>query len=240
VKSPAVLSALALVLTLAGCGKAKVPDEAPAAAATEAPAATDAPAAAESPAPAAEPVPPAADPAAAAEEDPEAVKKRRQVDYALAEDALVSDARGQWATTATATSTYNDAKDPASYSASQATGAPNVVGFGDDGNAWCPKNDDGGIERLEVGFGKPVNATEIRIRQSAGPGAIIKVELLDDKGTAHTVHEGVDPATYDEFNFWFRKSFEKTPYKVTGAKITLATNAVRGWNEIDAVQLLGD
>lgn len=238
-KTPLTLSAIALSLVLAGCAKKEAAEDTAAAAPAEPAAAPAEPAAAPATAPAAA-EPAATDAAAATEEDPEVVKKRREVEFALAEEALVGDARGQWATTAKATSTYGDAKDPASYSASQATGAPNVVGFGDNGNAWCPKEDDGGIERLEVGFAKPVNATEIRIRQNAGPGAIIKVELIDEAGGAHAVYEGVDSATYDQFNFWFKKSFDKTPYKAKGAKITLATNAVRGWNEIDAVQLIGD
>jgi hypothetical protein len=34
-------------------------------------------------------------------------------------------------------------------------------------------------------------------------------------------------------------TFPKTDYKVDHVKITLATNLVPGWNEIDAVQLLG-
>ena len=224
--------ALSLALLLAGCAK-KEEAAAPAADASAAAPAAEAPAAADAtPAPAAD--------ASAADEDPEVTKKRREVEFALAEDALVADPRGQWAATASASSTYNDAKEPASYSAFQATGAPNVVGFGDNGNAWCPKEDDGGIERLEVGFAKPVNATEIRVRQNSAPGAIIKIELIDTEGTAHVVHDGIDAAKYDAFNFWFKKTFEKTPYKVAGAKITLATNAVAGWNEIDAVQLLGD
>jgi hypothetical protein len=33
---------------------------------------------------------------------------------------------------------------------------------------------------------------------------------------------------------------EKTEYKTQKVKITLATNAVAGWNEIDAVQLIGE
>lgn len=223
-----ILTAMAVAIVLTGCAKQEATDE-PASAADTAAAADAATTAA-----------PATAPAAAAEEDPETVKKRRQVEFALAEEALVNDARGQWATTATATSSYNDAQEPAIYSAFQVTGAPNVPAFGNSGNAWCPKESDAGIERLEVGFGKPVNATEIRIRQNSAPGAIIKVELVDETGKAHTVYEGIDATKYDEFNFWFKAAFEKTPYKVTGAKITLATNAVSGWNEIDAVQLIGD
>lgn len=227
-KTQLILAAVAAALVLAGCAQKQ---------AAEDPTATDPAAAATD---AATTATPAADPAAAAEEDPETVKKRRLVESALAEEAVVTDPRGQWATTAKATSSYNDAQDQASYSAFQVTGAPNVPGFGDNGNAWCPKESDAGIERLEVGFGKPVNATEIRVRQNSAPGAIIKVELVDAAGTAHTVYEGVDATQYDEFNFWFKASFEKTSYQAVGAKITLATNAVNGWNEIDAVQLIGD
>lgn len=226
-KANQILTAIAVAVLLSGCAKQENADD-PAAAA-DAAATTEAATAA----------PPAAAPDAA-EEDPEAAKKRKQVEFALAEEAVVNDARGQWATTAKATSSYNDAQEPASYSAFQATGAPNVPGFGDSGNAWCPKDSDAGIERLEVGFGKPVNATEIRVRQNSAPGAIIKVELVDEAGKPHTVYEGVDATKYDEFNFWFKAAFEKTPYKATGARITLATNAVSGWNEIDAVQLIGD
>ena len=38
----------------------------------------------------------------------------------------------------------------------------------------------------------------------------------------------------------FNVSFEKTAYKTKTVKITLATNSVSGWNEIDAVQLVGE
>ncbi len=129
-------------------------------------------------------------------------------------------------------------KDPDGYSASRATGAPDVPRFGDNDNAWCPKEADAGIDRLEVGFGKPVHATGICIRQSSAPGALIKIELIDDAGKAHAIHEGVDTASCDPYNFWFTRSFAKTPYTVVGARLTLAGNAVSGWNQIDAVQLL--
>ena len=231
-------AALALLTALAACaGKKDEPAEtaAPAsAAATGEPASAPAPASSES-----APATPAAA-APAAEEDEATIEKRKAVEYALNEEKIATDPKGQWASTAKATSTYGDAKDPQDYSASKATGAPDVANFSDNGNAWTAKEADGGIERLEVGFARPVHASEIRIRQSFAPGAIIKVELIDTTGAGHVVYEGVDAATYDKYNFWFRKSFDKTTYQVAGAKITLATNAVPSWNEIDAVQLIGD
>lgn len=225
----------ALLTVLAACaGKKDEPAESaapPSASATGESASAPAPAASE-------PAPAAATPAA--EEDEATIEKRKAVEFALNEEKIATEPKGQWASTAKATSTYGDAKDPQDYSAAKATGAPDVANFSDNGNAWTAKEPDGGIERLEVGFARPVHATEIRIRQSFAPGAIIKVELIDTTGAGHVVYEGVDAATYDKYNFWFRKSFDRTAYQVAGAKITLATNAVSSWNEIDAVQLIGE
>jgi hypothetical protein len=69
-----------------------------------------------------------------------------------------------------------------------------------------------------------------------GSGAVIKVELFDEAGAAHPVWQGADPTK--ELNYLILK-FKPTDYKVNRVKVTLATNAVPGWNEIDAVQLVG-
>ena len=171
-------------------------------------------------------------------------EKAAAIQAALAEDEIVSDPRGQWATSALASSTYASDKAPTaktSYSANAATGAPDVERYGDNGNAWTTETPDKGIEWLEVKFDKPMSASEIRIRQSYSPGALIKVELLSEDGARHMVWQGLDDQQYPASTIaWFNRKFEKTSYLVTGARITLATNAVSGWNEIDAVQLLGD
>lgn len=170
--------------------------------------------------------------------------KAAAIQIALAEEAIASDPRGQWAVSASASSTYSGNKSPEAtdgYTPRMATGAPNVEHYGDNGNAWATETADKGIEWLEVKFAKPVQATELRVRQSFAPGAIIKLELVDEGGAKHGVWQGVDEQQQaDNAITWFSKTFERTPYKVSGARITLATNAVPGWNEIDAVQLLGD
>ncbi len=231
--------ALSLALITAACGKKQ---EAPQTAETEATAAASAAAA-----PDAQPAAPAPAPAAPAEPAASSAvvdERAAAIQAALAEDAIVSDSRGQFAVSAIASSTYSADKKPesrVSYTPNAATGAPDVARYGDNGDAWTPETPDKGIEWLEVTFAKPVNATQIRIRQNFGPGAIIKIELIADDGSRHTVWQGVDDRQYPQSTItWFDRSFEKTAYKVTGARITLATNAVSGWNEIDAVQLLGD
>jgi len=156
--------------------------------------------------------------------------------WALKQDEIKNDPKGQWAIQSTASSTYNDAQGTAPWSANQAAGAPNVQKYGDDGNAWAPKTPDSGIEWLDLKYPKPVHAEEVRVRESCGSGAVIKVEVFDEQGGAHSVWAGNDPTT--ELNYLIVK-FPKTPFKTDRVKVTLATNVVPGWNEIDAVQLVG-
>jgi hypothetical protein len=78
-----------------------------------------------------------------------------------------------------------------------------------------------------------VHAEEVLIRESCGSGAVIKVEVFDEQGAAHTVWVGNDPTT--DRNYLILKT-PKTAFKTDRVKITLATNVVSGWNEIDAVQ----
>lgn len=156
--------------------------------------------------------------------------------WAMKQDQIKNDTNGQWAVSATASSTYDDAKENERWAANQVAGAPNVEKYGDDGNAWAPKTEDAGMEWLEATFANTVNATEVRIRESCGSGTIIRIDLFDEQGVSHTVWAGVDPTT--ELNYLIITS-PRTTYKTNRIKITLATNVVQGWNEIDAIQLVG-
>ena len=187
-------------------------------------------------APASAPAANAAAPATDANASAEASAKMAAADWAMKQDEIKNDPNGQWAIQATAASTYSDAQGTAPYSANQATGAPNVDHYADDGAAWAPKTADGGIELLDLKYPKPVYATEVRVRESCGSGAVVKVEVFDEKGTAHAVWQGNDPTK--ELNYLMAK-FLKTTFKTDRVKVTLATNVVPGWNEIDAVQLVG-
>lgn len=181
---------------------------------------------------------PAATPAApgTADTNAETTAKLAGAAWALKQDEIKNDPHGQWAVQASASSTYNDAKGTDSWSANQMTGPPNVDKYGDDGHAWAPKTPDSGIEWVDLKYPKPVYATELRVRESCGSGALIKAEIFDEQGTAHTVWAGNDPTT--DLNYLVVK-FPKTTFKTDRVKLTLATNVVPGWNEIDAVQLVG-
>lgn len=166
----------------------------------------------------------------------ETTAKLAGAEWAMKQDEIKNDPHGQWAIQATASSSYNDAQGTAAWSANQVTGAPNVEKYADDGAAWAPKTPDAGIEWLDLKYSKPVHATEVRVRESCGSGAVVKIELLDEQGGAHLAWGGNDPAT--ELNYLIVK-FPKTAFKTARVKVTLATNVVSGWNEIDAVQLVG-
>lgn len=196
------------------------------------------PAAAQAPAPGAAPAAAAGLTATVAASDPVTVAASggTGVEWALKQDEIKNDPAGQWAASATASSTYSDATGQARFAAWQATGAPNVDQEGDNGNAWASKTPDAGIEWITLGFTKPVAATGLRIRESAGAGAVIKVELIDTQGAVHPLWSGKDPTK--GLNY-LALTFPKTDFKVDHVKITLATNLVPGWNEIDAVQLVG-
>lgn len=150
---------------------------------------------------------------------------------------FASDGRGKWASQATASSQYGFDR----YSAAHATGVPNVPQYSDHANAWTPGTADGGEERLTLSFAQPMLATEVRVRQSFGPGALTGVELVGSGGERQTVFEGVDPGPYEAGTIaWFVVQFPATPFAVHSVVLRLDTKRVPGWNEIDAVQLVGE
>jgi hypothetical protein len=209
---------------------AKLRTNAPAAAATSPPA-SDAPAIAA--------VATAAPQSAAASAAPASTPPAPPID----EKKILEDKSGQWATSASASSTYAQSTAPkAGYSPWQVTGAPNIDRYSDNPLSWTTKaGDSKDPEWLEVGFARPVHATSIRIRQNAAPGVISRIELIDDARIAHTIWEGTDDTPYAKNTIgWLVKDLPRTTYLVTGARITLMTARVWGWNEIDAVQLVGE
>jgi hypothetical protein len=216
------LSRTALLLApllLLACGK-KAPD-------TAAPATLPAPVAAQAP----------ANPAELSDEQRALADKQKALDYATMEDRYINDARAQWASTATASSTFGDPEPADSNLAKNITGKV-------DGNDWSNNNQSIGFDTIELGYDKPVAATEVRLVITGGEGAetISKVELQDTEGKWNTVWSGISDVQHDERGprTWFVRTFDKTPYKVKAVKYTLANNLYHGYKNADAAQLVGD
>ncbi len=153
------------------------------------------------------------------------------------ETVILGDPRGQWATSGEASSEFGSPP----YGARQAVGAPDVRNFGDRPEAWASKSADGGAEWLKLTFARPVRASAVRVRQNLNPGAIMKVEALAADGRSAVVWSGSDTTAYAKGKIvWFVATFEPPAFPVSTIKLTLDSAAVKGWNQIDAVQLVGD
>ena len=212
-------------LMLAACGK-KTPEAAPAAVVVAAPA----------------PVAPAAPAAPVAKAEPtdaerELADKQAKLAYGTMEDRYINDPRAQWAATANASSVYQDPKPLDSNL------PKNVIGP-IDGQNWCNASPDMGFDTLELGYTKPVAATEVRLIIENGEGveSISKVELQDENGKWNVIWSGISDVKRDlnGKRTWFVRSFEKTAYKVKGVKYTFANNVQVGYKYADAAQLVGD
>jgi hypothetical protein len=125
-----------------------------------------------------------------------------------------------------------------SWGHEQATGAPDTNQAGDIPTAWASKVPDGGVEWLELDYERAVGVDSIRVVESHNPGAISKVAVIRPDGGEETVWEGNLPASSQ--NELVQSDF-KVPRYVQGQKVRVYvdTSRVPGWNEIDAVQLVG-
>jgi hypothetical protein len=212
------------IVALSGCGKKQ--EQAPASSSSTTPA-PEASTSANSPA------------AADDEAQQERKKKMALLDYATMEDQFINDGRGQWASAGKASSTFGQSTG----SVSDANKAGNIVGK-PDGSTWTNDNQDMGMDWLEADFSKPVHAHALRVvfHSDAGVEAVSKLELQDEQGDWHTAWSGLSDAKRDDRGprTWFVREFEKTPYKVKSAKITIANNVQSGYKVIDAIQLVGE
>lgn len=137
----------------------------------------------------------------------------------------------QWAAFATASTQYAEQD----WSAGQIVGPPNTAAFGDARTAWASKAPDGGAEWLKVEVRLAVRISRIRIHETFNPGAVTKIEALGEDDKPFVLWEGRDPRRE-----WFEVPLTGQKKLIRKIRITLDTTRVAGWNEIDAVELVGE
>lgn len=152
----------------------------------------------------------------------------------LAQTLGAEDIARQWAVDAVASSQYGDD----GFSALQATGEPNVTAPSDNPAAWASKEADGALETLELTFARAVRPSGVRIHESYNPGAVTTIEAFDEEsGEWVVLWEGNEPT--EEAMRVFSPSFQAPDFATAQIRLTLDTSVVGGWNEIDAVELVG-
>ncbi|MCB9535382.1 MAG: hypothetical protein H6704_03890 [Myxococcales bacterium] len=122
----------------------------------------------------------------------------------------------------------------AGWSPAAAKGAPDATKHADDPRAWATLAADAGAEWLELGYDRAVEVGEVRIHQTFNPGAVRRVEAFDDSGKAVELWSGVDKARGVELKIEPAKTV-----RTQRLRIHLDTTRISGWNEIDAVALVG-
>ena len=142
----------------------------------------------------------------------------------------------QWAAGAEASSEFADPE----WAAIQAVGEPNTPRCGDYQTAWATAGSD--IEAtLVLTYTQDVQVTGINIVQSFNPDQVIQVELVGNFNRGVTVYER-EPRQVDQpCPFILTIPVERTEQTYDRVRITIDQSVLGlGWNQIDAVELIGD
>lgn len=125
-----------------------------------------------------------------------------------------------------------------SWGPEQATGAPDTHHGGDSATAWASLGADSGTEWLQLEYDREVAVAEVRIRETDNPGAVSRVVAVVD-GEEKVLWEGEDPTTTVPAEFVVRPEEDAKDVTSRTIRIYLDTSRKPGWNEIDAVELVG-
>jgi hypothetical protein len=126
-----------------------------------------------------------------------------------------------------------------SWGPEQVLGPPDTHEAGDRATAWAPAVQNGtGVEWLHVNYDRPVDISEIIVRETHNAGAIAKVAAVLPNGQETVVWEGTEPPS--DRASPVDMSFTVPPgVQAQSVKVYLDRRRVPGWNEIDAVELVG-
>lgn len=138
----------------------------------------------------------------------------------------------QWASSASASSSYGET----AWSASQATGAPDVFECGDNSSAWASYNTVG-TEWLELTYATPVTVSEVNIYETYNADYVSKVELVDINGGLHEIYTNV-PMSFS-CPYTLTIPVFGSDFQAVGVRITVDQTTLNSWNEIDAVEIVG-
>jgi hypothetical protein len=149
--------------------------------------------------------------------------------------ASTDEALRQWAADATGSSQYGSS----SWSFAQATGEPNTTSCGDISTAWASSSSNG-RDFLTLFYEVPVVPTQISIYQTYNPGSIIRVEVSNSQTEDMLeLPDSADPPGNTECPGVFTLDISDVDFAIDTVTIFLDQTIGGGWNEIDAVELVG-
>ncbi|MBI5362876.1 MAG: hypothetical protein HZA53_06830 [Planctomycetes bacterium] len=122
------------------------------------------------------------------------------------------------------------------WSATQATGAPNADPKRDDPHAWAPLDPEMGVQWLQLEYAAADRITGVNAHETCAPGAISELRARDTGGTWHVLWSG---SANSGGSGPLEIRFAPTTFRTQTLRLVLDTNRTEGWNEIDAVEVLG-
>ncbi len=158
------------------------------------------------------------------------------VNLPTAESLVKSGVIYQWAIDGEGSSEFSNPE----WSAEQVIGEPDSPGCGDYQFSWASAASDS-IDTLTVQFSIMVFPQEIIIHESFNPDQVVKVEIQDpESGGFYTVLQK-NPTQVDRpCPYELAVPVEGINFKSNTVRITIDQSQLGlGWNEIDAIQLIG-
>lgn len=131
---------------------------------------------------------------------------------------------------------------PGPWSSFVVLGAPDTYPqYGDIQTAWAPKTSDSPGEFLAVTFDTAQYVNQIDIYETYNPGAITSVEIRNaENGNWVQVYVGAPELNLAKQSRIKKIDFPQAKFTVDAVRIWLASQQVSGWNEIDAVIIIGE
>ena len=156
----------------------------------------------------------------------------------LADEAGAQKVLEQWALAVT---NYSSGPSTSAGSGGNILGSPNsecnTTSFDWVSLSWRPFTMDNGEEWIELRYRVPVYASSIEIFENLGPGAITGVFVRNASGDWHIVWQGDDSTS--ECGGALKLEFPALDFASNEVRIELNTQRVPGWNQLDAVKLVG-
>ncbi len=141
----------------------------------------------------------------------------------------------QWAFEAEASSEYANPD----WAATQVTGEPDTERCGDYQTAWATASSDS-IAWIEVRFPVAVHVTLVNVIESFNPNQVVKVELLGAFDRVFEVYNQAPNQVDQPCPYTLSIPIEQTEGRFDTIRITLDQSVLGlGWNQIDAVELIG-
>lgn len=141
----------------------------------------------------------------------------------------------QWASEASATTEYSET----SWGAVQAVGEPDTEECADVATAWASA-DAQGVDSLTLTYARPVIPTQVNVYQTFNPGSITSIQLITEDGDIIDVPDSADRPGNTDCPGVFTVDITGVSEPVTGVIINVDQSNADGWNEIDAVELVGN